>query len=212
MVVVATGSEDDRASAAGCRALREDRSRCPGFWSRTESSSVVPFMDTALVHSPCRAKGAPERTVGRADAGSFRPGVRMRRGQVPAVSEGVRTARGPRRYRTALRPAAARMAAAMFRPSYYRRHVVFHDPGALQTSLPVVKWQDGGPERGSECRWLTPAVRGNLERRLWRGVVGYRGRERRALAGREAPSQDRKSTRLNSSHGYISYAVFCLKK
>src|SRR2546422_1765981 len=33
---------------------------------------------------------------------------------------------------------------------------------------------------------------------------------------RLAPSQgkepDRKSTRLNSSHGYISYAVFCLKK
>src|SRR2546422_7573631 len=26
------------------------------------------------------------------------------------------------------------------------------------------------------------------------------------------PHQDRKSTRLNSSHGYISYAVFCLKK
>src|SRR2546422_4386649 len=25
-------------------------------------------------------------------------------------------------------------------------------------------------------------------------------------------SRDRKSTRLNSSHGYISYAVFCLKK
>src|SRR2546429_5499685 len=25
-------------------------------------------------------------------------------------------------------------------------------------------------------------------------------------------SIDRKSTRLNSSHGYISYAVFCLKK
>src|SRR2546422_8580192 len=24
--------------------------------------------------------------------------------------------------------------------------------------------------------------------------------------------EDRKSTRLNSSHGYISYAVFCLKK
>src|SRR2546429_2351363 len=30
----------------------------------------------------------------------------------------------------------------------------------------------------------------------------------RAIARR----QDRKSTRLNSSHGYISYAVFCLKK
>src|SRR2546422_6958613 len=26
------------------------------------------------------------------------------------------------------------------------------------------------------------------------------------------PATDRKSTRLNSSHGYISYAVFCLKK
>src|SRR2546422_6900501 len=32
-----------------------------------------------------------------------------------------------------------------------------------------------------------------------------------ALAGAELPV-DRKSTRLNSSHGYISYAVFCLKK
>src|SRR2546429_8646381 len=27
-----------------------------------------------------------------------------------------------------------------------------------------------------------------------------------------AATRDRKSTRLNSSHGYISYAVFCLKK
>src|SRR2546430_16099466 len=27
-----------------------------------------------------------------------------------------------------------------------------------------------------------------------------------------APTQDRKSTRLNSSHSQISYAVFCLKK
>src|SRR2546429_7015522 len=29
---------------------------------------------------------------------------------------------------------------------------------------------------------------------------------------RASPIRDRKSTRLNSSHGYISYAVFCLKK
>src|SRR2546422_8302464 len=28
----------------------------------------------------------------------------------------------------------------------------------------------------------------------------------------EISDSDRKSTRLNSSHGYISYAVFCLKK
>src|SRR2546429_6459315 len=30
--------------------------------------------------------------------------------------------------------------------------------------------------------------------------------------GTKAGIRDRKSTRLNSSHGYISYAVFCLKK
>src|SRR3712207_8806618 len=29
---------------------------------------------------------------------------------------------------------------------------------------------------------------------------------------RDNPDQDRKSTRLNSSHANISYAVFCLKK
>src|SRR2546429_4470526 len=35
----------------------------------------------------------------------------------------------------------------------------------------------------------------------------------RSRAVKRLPSdQDRKSTRLNSSHGYISYAVFCLKK
>src|SRR2546429_7135170 len=32
------------------------------------------------------------------------------------------------------------------------------------------------------------------------------------LPGLLASLVDRKSTRLNSSHGYISYAVFCLKK
>src|SRR2546422_9840740 len=44
--------------------------------------------------------------------------------------------------------------------------------------------------------------RGGLES-LGRG--GRRWTRRRGRA-------DRKSTRLNSSHGYISYAVFCLKK
>src|SRR5689334_24726440 len=29
---------------------------------------------------------------------------------------------------------------------------------------------------------------------------------------RDGDGRDRKSTRLNSSHSYISYAVFCLKK
>src|SRR2546422_4433889 len=35
---------------------------------------------------------------------------------------------------------------------------------------------------------------------------------RRVTAALASERVDRKSTRLNSSHGYISYAVFCLKK
>src|SRR5687768_17937933 len=57
-----------------------------------------------------------------------------------------------------------------------------------------------------------------------RTEVSDRRRKRLNLNGRQqrfparervspqARDQDRKSTRLNSSHGYISYAVFCLKK
>src|SRR3712207_7365588 len=33
-----------------------------------------------------------------------------------------------------------------------------------------------------------------------------------AASSAAAPAEDRKSTRLNSSHANISYAVFCLKK
>src|SRR3712207_8159218 len=36
--------------------------------------------------------------------------------------------------------------------------------------------------------------------------------QRTPHAGREEPGQDRQSTRLNSSHANISYAVFCLNK
>src|SRR2546422_6363907 len=35
---------------------------------------------------------------------------------------------------------------------------------------------------------------------------------RKSGRAQERRERDRKSTRLNSSHGYISYAVFCLKK
>src|SRR2546422_3914260 len=38
------------------------------------------------------------------------------------------------------------------------------------------------------------------------------GRHRFAVGRQDESKPDRKSTRLNSSHGYISYAVFCLKK
>src|SRR2546422_6743099 len=45
-------------------------------------------------------------------------------------------------------------------------------------------------------------------------VSRARAARARRHAGRcdATPARDRKSTRLNSSHGYISYAVFCLKK
>src|SRR5688572_32074517 len=43
--------------------------------------------------------------------------------------------------------------------------------------------------------------------RFMREASVYTGRTRNT-----APAADRKSTRLNSSHSQISYAVFCLKK
>src|SRR2546430_11058215 len=42
--------------------------------------------------------------------------------------------------------------------------------------------------------------------RRWRNLAGHREAQARGRSG------DRKSTRLNSSHSQISYAVFCLKK
>src|SRR2546422_5170594 len=66
---------------------------------------------------------------------------------------------------------------------------------SLHDALPI------SPRRGSgRARPVTstPCAR----RRSWRCAARYSQRRPR----------DRKSTRLNSSHGYISYAVFCLKK
>src|SRR4030042_3120664 len=45
----------------------------------------------------------------------------------------------------------------------------------------------------------------------WRMDGWIRG-VREGVPGADAIHGDRKSTRLNSSHGYISYAVFCLKQ
>src|SRR2546422_4833502 len=68
----------------------------------------------------------------------------------------------------------------------------------------------------------TTLFRSHLNAR--RGGVGAPGEAEQAaddargtvyLAGdgrHRGRDRDRKSTRLNSSHGYISYAVFCLKK
>src|SRR6266436_7486298 len=55
----------------------------------------------------------------------------------------------------------------------------------------------GAPRDLPFPHWHTPD-------RCWEQLVGMR-ETLEAL-------RDRKSTRLNSSHGYISYAVFCLKK
>src|SRR2546429_7078078 len=53
------------------------------------------------------------------------------------------------------------------------------------------------------------------ERRLRMALVGT-GARGSFTWGQEVVEgygdEDRKSTRLNSSHGYLSYAVFCLKK
>src|SRR5687768_18338514 len=64
-----------------------------------------------------------------------------------------------------------------------------------------------------------PVTRGACPHRLkyfplrpdWSHMSGTE-RPNRVLVVDDDPGIDRKSTRLNSSHGYISYAVFCLKK
>src|SRR2546430_9508218 len=75
------------------------------------------------------------------------------------------------------------------------------------------------PERRSYCspspcapRATAPAGKGS-HRRSRRRLTARRAKQyplRQALS--TIPPQDRKSTRLNSSHSQISYAVFCLKK
>src|SRR2546429_6619139 len=71
-----------------------------------------------------------------------------------------------------------------------------------------------------ECLHDRDAVRSRPERREIEHAHGRRPGGARVLLPGHANDergwirrcQDRKSTRLNSSHGYISYAVFCLKK
>src|SRR3712207_7532645 len=73
---------------------------------------------------------------------------------------------------------------------------LFRSPEAALLRLPeVVGVHDAGDAR-LEIDGDQPLVR----------VVGHR------QVGRVDDGEDRKSTRLNSSHANISYAVFCLKK
>src|SRR2546427_3367995 len=83
------------------------------------------------------------------------------------------------------------------------------------------------PEAASGCRIpRRPIIAENFRRSSARsidagGVPRIRVRDRRRDRARASgiarlievcPPKDRKSTRLNSSHSQISYAVFCLKK
>src|SRR3712207_8386503 len=52
----------------------------------------------------------------------------------------------------------------------------------------------------------------HLGRRVVEGEVADEGAGQRHLLRDPQVHRDRKSTRLNSSHANISYAVFCLKK
>src|SRR2546422_4065877 len=49
-------------------------------------------------------------------------------------------------------------------------------------------------------------------REVERDLAHHRGRQADRVGRERVNLVDRKSTRLNSSHGYISYALFCLKK
>src|SRR5687768_18230353 len=67
--------------------------------------------------------------------------------------------------------------------------------------------------RGTKRRYAI-SIRESLD---WRGKTGTSAtrierRVRNRVVKRATKTEDRKSTRLNCSHGYISYAVFCLKK
>src|SRR3712207_8170000 len=75
---------------------------------------------------------------------------------------------------------------------------------SLHDALPI-----SGDELESYCREV---IRSDFEHPgeddVFRKVAG----DLQGKAGEEEVRTDRKSTRLNSSHANISYAVFCLKK
>src|SRR3712207_8110114 len=78
---------------------------------------------------------------------------------------------------------------------------------SLHDALPIYR-------RGRHDRpRVRPHDRGGRHDRRGRGGQGQRRRERGRRRGVGCGRRrDRKSTRLNSSHANISYAVFCLKK
>src|SRR3712207_6847186 len=78
------------------------------------------------------------------------------------------------------------------------------------TEIYTLSLHDALPISGDLDGDLDGAVR-VLRRAALEDAVGEPGAAAR-LAPRRVRGRDRKSTRLNSSHANISYAVFCLKK
>src|SRR2546427_5464745 len=75
-------------------------------------------------------------------------------------------------------------------------------PGPSRSGIVPDLWRDG--DRG--CRDI------GRDRWCWFGHKRHRRRNDVGLRLCREEIGDRKSTRLNSSHSQISYAVFCLKK
>src|SRR3712207_9022012 len=91
---------------------------------------------------------------------------------------------------------------------------IFNDTAT--TEIYTLSLHDALPISGPALRRALPVLQGEA-RAARGGDRAARGRPRRdAVRDRPAaarrPTGDRKSTRLNSSHANISYAVFCLKK
>src|SRR5215203_6805858 len=63
---------------------------------------------------------------------------------------------------------------------------------------------------GAGYSWCLIRARISATRSLTAGAISSMNIRSRGAVG--TPHRDRKSTRLNSSHANISYAVFCLKK
>src|SRR5688500_19556455 len=86
-------------------------------------------------------------------------------------------------------------------------------PLSLHDALPIWLRKCGGARRlAAEEHPFHEIERHHPERAEKRGDEGAPRPREVAPVPREQEHEDRKSTRLNSSHLVISYAVFCLKK
>src|SRR6266852_3616568 len=199
-------------AAAGLGIARGDRGVPPGTLPRRLLSIARSELDLKLVQLvPLSVGSLPLRyreQLLQALTGRNRLGGRVHSGIIPDVPE-VRAPSG----------------AARRRRGQYRRPL-----NGLLSRGPGLE-RLGEADFAPQLRQAGAAVRAALEARLERGdgirlgeeifdlalrnveAVAHRPAAQRGKPLRRLDRQlDRKSTRLNSSHGSISYAVFCLKK